>query len=383
MKEQRVGIIGIGAVPARSASPDVSYREMIFEAAQKAYYEAGIEPEQVDTFVCLSEDFNEGVSIFDEYVPDQLGAVLKPVHTICGDGLYGIASVFMQIRTGVFQIGVVEAHSKLSNIVIRGKIEEMGLEPLYTRWTGLHPYFIAGLEMRRFLYETGIKEEDCAEVVRRFRENAIFNPLAAYPSRISTEDVLNSRKIATPLKELDIAPQADGAVVLVLAREDAVRSLKRDAVWIEGISFFTGEPHIDSRDFGRASYAELSARKALEMAGIKNIRKEVKLAEICDVFSYKALQHIEAIGLAKKGESGMLLREGFFDFNGEIPVNLSGGYMGIGAMFEATVLYQVLEVVKQLRGEAGNRQVKNAKVGIVQSWRGIPTSSGATLILGV
>jgi acetyl-CoA C-acetyltransferase len=79
----------------------------------------------------------------------------------------------------------------------------------------------------------------------------------------------------------------------------------------------------------------------------------------------------------------MLLREGFFDFNGEIPVNLSGGYMGIGAMSEATVLYQVLEVVKQLRGEAGNRQVKNAKVGIVQSWRGIPTSSGATLILGV
>ncbi len=383
MKEQRVGIIGVGAVPARGVSPDVSYREMIFEAAQKAYEEAGIEPQDVDTFVCLSEDFNEGVSIFDEYVPDQLGAVLKPVHTICGDGLYGIASVFMQLRTGVFQIGVVEAHSKLSNIVIRGEVEEMALEPLCSRWTGFHPYFVAGLEMRRFLFETGFKEEDCAEVVKRMKMNAMFNPLAAHPAKISVDDVLDSKPIATPLKEFDIAPQADGAVVIVLAREDVIRSLKKDAVWIEGISFFTGEPHLDSRDFGKATYAELSAKKALEIAGIKNIRKNVQLIELCDVFSYKALQHIEATGLCKKGESGILLKEGFFDFDGEIPVNLSGGHLGIGSMPEATVLYQVLEVVKQLRGEAGKRQVKNATIGLVQSWRGIPTSSGATLILGV
>lgn len=383
MKEQRVGIIGIGIVPARGISSEVSFREMIFECAQKAYDEAGIEPEQVDTFVCLSEDFNEGVSIFDEYVPDQLGAVLKSVHTICGDGLYGVASVYMQLRTGVFQIGVVEAHSKLSNIVSRGNVEEMALEPLYARWTGLRSYFVAGLEMRRFLYETGMTEEDCAEVVKRFKQNAMFNPLANYGCKLSVDDVLNSKPIATPLKDLDIAPQADGAVVLVLAREDAINSLRKEAVWIEGISFFTGEPHLDSRDFGRAVYAELSARKALDMAQIKNVRKEVDLVEICDAFSYKALQHIEAIGLARKGESGRLLREGAFDFDGEIPVNISGGHLGIGSMPEATVLYQVFEALRQLRGEGGKRQIKNAKTALVQSWRGIPTSSGAVLILRV
>lgn len=383
MRPQRVGIIGMGAVPARASSPEVSYREMIFEAARKAYMEAGVEPEQIDTFVCLSEDLNEGVSIFDEYVPDQLGAVMKPVHTVCGDGLYGIASVYMQLCTGVFQIGVVEAHSKLSNIVLRGKVEEMALEPLYTRYTGLHPWFVAGLEMRRFLYETGITEEECAEVVRRFKENALLNPLASSPEIISVEDVLTSLPVASPLKELDIAPQADGAVVAVLAREDAVRALKKDAIWIEGVSFFTGEPHLDSRPFGKATYAELSSERALRMAGIKNLRKEIDLVEVCDAFSYKALQHIEALGLARRGESGRMLKEGFFDREGEVPVNLSGGHMGIGSMPEATSLYQVFEVVMQLRGEAGKRQVRGAKKGLVQSWRGIPTASGATIILGV
>ncbi len=375
MKPKRVGIIGTGAVPARPVSADVSYREMIFEAAMKAYHESGIEPEMVDTFVCLSEDFNEGVSIFDEYVPDQLGAVLKPVHTICGDGLQGIASLYMQLSTGMFQIGVLEAHSKISNVLTVGYVEEMAMEPLYTRHTGLHPYFLAGLEMKRFLHTRKITEEDCALVVKRFKENAMKNPFSAYPGIISLEDVLNSPPVSTPLKEMDIAQQADGAVVLVLATEDVVKSLKKDAVWIEGISFFTGEPHIDTRDFERATYAELSCSKAFEMAGIRNPLKELDLIEVCDRFSYKALQHIEAIGLFKYGP--------FVAIDSEVPVNLSGGHIGIGSMSEATCLYQLLEVIRVLRNETRRDSVKNAKRGLVLSWRGLPTATGSALIVGV
>ncbi len=375
MKPKRVGIIGIGAIGAKPLSPDVSYREMIFEAAMKAYHDSGIEPEMVDTFVALSEDFNEGVSIFDEYVPDQLGAVLKPVHTICGDGLQGIASVYMQLCTGMFQIGVVEAHSKLSNIVTRGYVEEMAMEPLYTRHTGLHPYFLAGLEMRRFLHTRKITEEDCALVVKRFKENAMKNPFSAYPGIISVEDVLNSPPVATPLKEMDIAQQADGAIVVVLATEDVVKSLKKDAVWIEGISFFTGEPHIDTRDFERASYAELSCKKAFEMAGIRNPLKELDLIEVCDRFSYKALQHLESAGLLKYGS--------FDAIDSEIPVNLSGGYTGIGYMPEATCLYQLLEVIRVLRNETDGVRIRSARRGLILSWRGLPTATGSALIVGV
>ena len=114
--QQRVAIVGVGYIPLRPVSPEVSFREMIFEAATKAYTDAGIEPGDVDTFVSLSEDYLEGTAISDEYVPDQLGAVLKPTHTIAGDGITALAAAVLQLETGEFNIAVVEGRSKASNI---------------------------------------------------------------------------------------------------------------------------------------------------------------------------------------------------------------------------------------------------------------------------
>src|SRR5215471_4163279 len=97
----RVAILGIGFTAARPSTPHQSYKELMFEAAQKAYLDAGIEAAEIDSFVTCAEDLNEGLSIFDEYTPDQLGAVQKPMHTLTQEGLHGIADAFMQIRAGL------------------------------------------------------------------------------------------------------------------------------------------------------------------------------------------------------------------------------------------------------------------------------------------
>ena len=107
---ERVAIVGIGYTPLRSMTPEVSYRELIFEAAVKAYADAGIEPQDADTFVSVTEDYTEGTAIADEYVPDQLGAVLKPVHTVTSDGITGIASLVMQLETEQLDVAVIEGH---------------------------------------------------------------------------------------------------------------------------------------------------------------------------------------------------------------------------------------------------------------------------------
>ena len=148
--QQRVAIVGVGYIPLRPVSPEVSFREMIFEAATKAYTDAGIEPGDADTFVSLSEDYLEGTAISDEYVPDQLGAVLKPTHTIAGDGITALAAAVLQLETGEFNIAVVEGRSKASNILYPAHIEAFALDPVYTRPLGFHPSFVAGLEMRAF-----------------------------------------------------------------------------------------------------------------------------------------------------------------------------------------------------------------------------------------
>lgn len=377
----RVAIVGLGYTQFRSISPDVSYREMIFEAATRAYRDAGIEPKEVDSFVALSEDYLEGTSIFDEYVPDQLGAVLKPVHTVCADAIAGLGSAYMQIKTGMFDLVVVEAHSKASNIVRPEEVELMAYDPVYYRPLGLHPKFLAGLEMRRFMYETGTSEQDCARVVVKNRRNALRNPLAAYPADIVAADVLASDYLAEPLRELDIARPADGAVVFVLAAEEVARGLTDKPVWIRGIGWAQDTPNIETRPLGRAGYAELAAAMAYRMAAIRTPYDEIDFAEVDDTFSYKELQHLEALGLARPGEAARLLEEGVLAADGELPVNVSGGSIGCGHLHEASGLQRVLEVALQLRREAGGRQLLDAHTGLAQSWRGLPTATGGVIIL--
>ncbi|MFQ6089284.1 MAG: acetyl-CoA acetyltransferase, partial [Candidatus Methanofastidiosia archaeon] len=317
------------------------------------------------SFVCVSEDFWEGTSIFDEYVPDQLGAVLKPVCTITADGIHGLITAYMQILTGLVDIVVVEGHSKLSDVVAPNNINVFALDPIFNRPLGLNPFFVAGLEMNRYLHETKTTEEHCAMVVEKNKKNALDNPYACYGAKIKKEDVLNSEMIFYPLKSLDVSPPVDGAIVMVLASENVAKSLTENPVWIKGVGWCSDTPSLETRNWSEALYAIISGKMAYKKAGISP--REVDIAEIDDTFSYKELQHLEALKLEDEG----------------LPVNVSGGSLGVGYSIEATGLMRIFEVVTQLRGEASGRQIPDVKIGLAQSWRGIPTTSGATIIMGV
>ena len=381
---ERAAIIGIGYTPLRPVSPEVSFRELIFEAAVKAYADAGIEPGQVSTFVSVTEDYVEGTAIADEYVPDQLGAVLKPVHTITTDGITGIASLVMQLATEQLDIGVIEGHSKASNIVHPAHIEALALDPIYARPLAFHPRYVAGLEMRAFLEATGNTEEQAALVAAVNRRRALRNPLAAYPANLTAADALASAPVAEPLKRGDIAQPADGAIVLVLARESRLPQLAPKSgrpVFIDGIGWTQDTPNIEERDLSRAAYAEKAAQMAYRRAGITNPTAQLDFAEVDDTFSYKELQHLESLGLARPGESGRLLAEGRFSPGGDLPVNPSGGHLGCGYAYDMSGLRSVLEAALQLRGQAGERQLDGVRRGLAQSWRGLPTATGAVAVL--
>ena len=380
---ERIAIVGVGYTPFRPVTPEVSFREMIFEAAVKAYEDAGIEPNDVSTFVSVTEDYVEGTAIADEYVPDQLGAVLKPVHTVTSDGITGLASLVMQLETEQLDVAVIEGHSKASNIDYPAHIEAFALDPIFARPLGFHPRYVVGLEMRAFLEETGNTEEQAAMVAVKNRRAALSNPLAAYPAKLTLDDVMASLPEAEPLKRGDVANLADGAIVLVLARESKLDRIKGQPVFIRGIGWSQDSPNIEERDFYRAAYAEQAAERAYRMAGIRDPGSEIDFAEIDDTFSYKQLQHLEALGLALPGESGQMLERGMFDASGILPVNVSGGNLGCGAAHDASGLRSILEVVLQLRGTAGERQLPKVKTGLAQSWRGIPTATGGVAVLGV
>lgn len=382
---RKVAIVGIGALKAREKSPQLSYKEMTYEAAKTAYKDAGISAQEVQSFTTLAEDLNEGTSIFDEYTPDQLGGALKPMETICHDGLVGIANAAMQIASGLFDCVAVEAHSKASNIKNKFSVDHYALDPNWVRPLNCPAQTLAALEANMFLQPeiAESKKEALKSVVIKNKSNARLNPLAAYPKKVTSKDYEKSPSRFTPLKDIEIAPHADGACVVVLASEDKIKKANGSKpVWILGAGWSTETSEIGSRDWSRASYANRAAARAYKMANINNPKTEIDFFEIDDTYAFKELQHMEALGLFEPGEAVKKTLEGATLATGAHPINVSGGCLGMGDLLEAKGLYQVLEIVLQLRGQAGKRQLSRARQGLAFSWRGVPTTSGACLILG-
>jgi len=380
--QERVAIVGVGCTGFRSITPESSYKEMVYEAATRAYTDAGVDPRRdVESFVTVAEDFHEGTSIFDEYTPDQIGGALKPVHTITGDGLHGIATAYMLIRTGQFDIVAVEGHSKASNIKTLPEVTAYAQDPVLNRPLKLNSHFIAGLEMNRFLFETGTSHEHCAAVVVKNRYNALNNPVAPYGADLNLEDVLSGSMLSWPLGIRETAEHADGAILMVLASEDKATYLTDKPIWILGAGWNNDSAALENRDWAHAIYAEEAARMAYRQAGINNPLEAIDIAEVDDTYAYKELQALEALGFCREGEAGILTVEGFTSPDSGLPVNVSGGSLGMGNLLEANGLARAYEIVLQLRGEAGVRQVEDVNIGLAQSWRGVPSSSGAVLIL--
>jgi acetyl-CoA C-acetyltransferase len=378
----RVAIIGIGWSGFRAVTPEYSYKELMYEAARRAYTDAGVEPQRdVESFVTVAEDFHEGTSIFDEYTPDQLGAVLKPMHTITGDGLHGLATAYMLVKTGQFSIVAVEGHSKASNILTKPGITAYAQDPVLNRPLQFNTHFVAGMEMNRYLFDSGTTHQQCAQVVVKNRRNALENPSAPFGADLTLDEVLSGPDLSWPLGVLETAEHADGAIAMVVASEEKARVLSDTPIWILGAGWSNDSPGLENRDWSSANYTKDAARIAYRQAGIHHPYQDIDFAEVDDQYAYKELQSLEALGLFQSGEAGPVTEEGLTRRDGEFPVNVSGGSLGMGNLLDANGLARALEVVLQLRGTAGPRQLDDISLGLVQSWRGVPTASGAVVIL--
>ena len=366
----RVGIVGVGYEGFRPAIVDLSTREIMFEAATKAYDDAGVDPRKdVGSFICCTEDLWEGWSITDEMVPDQIGGARRPVCTVPSDGIIGLGHGIMQIRSGIADVLAVEGHSKIADVIDKTAVENLGSDPTFLRVQGANNDVLAGLEMNAFLRSTGLRRADCTTAVRLAKERALKNPRASYGVRLGAKEIEESQPLSLPLRVADRAEYAEVGIVLVLASERWIKKNKKEAVIINGLAWRSSTPWYEGGEVGFSKCARDSFEAAKKQAGLKGGLTSFDVLEIDDTYSYKLLQHLCSVGAQA---STSVKKES---------VNPSGGSLGVGYFIEATGLHRVLECVLQMRGKAGGNQVKRVERALALSWRGNPTATGAAAIL--
>ncbi|MDA4122275.1 MAG: acetyl-CoA acetyltransferase [Thaumarchaeota archaeon] len=375
MKTGRVEIIGVGYEGFRPVVSDLSTRELMFQAASKAYDDASVNPRRdVGSFICCTEDLWEGWSITDEMVPDQIGAAGRPLCTIPADAVTGLGTAVMHILSGLAEVVVLEAHSKAADVLDKNAVEVMAQEPSLLRPLGATSDTLAGLEMDAFLRTSGFSLKDVNRAVVRGKASALRNPRASYGGKFSEADVESSEILSSPLRVADKAEFAEAGIVLVLASEAWAKKNKRDSVGIDGVAWNSSLPWIEGGEMSVSGYAQRSYSDAVRRAGFKGDLEDFDILELDDTYSYKLLQHLLSLAGTKAAARRILSGK-------RTALNPSGGSLGVGNLVEASALHRLLECALQLRGEAGSIQVKGAKKALVQSWRGIPTGTGGVAIL--
>jgi acetyl-CoA acetyltransferase len=224
---------------------------------------------------------------------------------------------------------------------------------------------------RAHMAKYGTTKEHYAQVAVKNHHNGSLNPHAQYRERYSLEEILASPPVAEPLTRLMCAPIGDGAAAAVLVSDKKARQYTTNPVWIRGTALVSGSDHPseDGRTGGRA------ARTAFDMAGMAP--EDVDVAEVHDASAPAELMIYEELGFCGEGEGGKLIDEGATEIGGGLPVNTSGGLISKGHPVGATGVAQAYEIWLQLRGEAGDRQVQDARVGLTHNGGGMVRGEAA------
>ncbi|MBT5571202.1 MAG: thiolase family protein, partial [Alphaproteobacteria bacterium] len=235
---------------------------------------------------------------------------------------------------------------------------------------------------RQHMKNFGTTQRQIAAAAAKSHFHSTMNPLAQYQKDFSVDDVLNDRLISWPLTRAMCAPLSDGAGALVLAREDQLdRFDKSRAVKLMGTALVSGSER-DPNDFDH-HLGKVAADRAYEMAGVSP--DDVDVAEVHDASAYAEIVQVENMGFCARGDGGALAESGETRLGGRIPVNTSGGLLSKGHPIGATGAMQIHELVTQLRGEAGKRQVEGARIAAAENgggFFGIEEAATVVTVLG-
>jgi acetyl-CoA C-acetyltransferase len=384
----KVAIVGVGQTKYKKNIHDMWQGDVAYTAIAEALQHTGLTYKDVskdgvgiERILTTGEDHFIGKTCNAFWIHHYLGAFNLSHDNVSADGAYAVYHAVMDILSGHYDIVMAVSIVKESETLREG-IENCVFDHIFLQPLGFDYLTAAALQARRYMDKYGISPEQCAKASVKARRNAKNNPYAQEAMDITVKDVLNSKVLASPIRLLDSKPLvSDGACAVILASEAAAKKITDKPVWVKGLGNCYDAHYLGDRDLGDCDSLVLAAKRAYDMAGITNPVKEIDVAEISAEYSYQELLWYEGLGFCGRGEGGKLIDSGLTEMSGELPVNPSGGILA-GNPLQVAGIARVAEATLQLRGEAGGRQVKNARTAVAHGFGGPCGQSQCVLVLG-
>ncbi len=384
----KVGIIGVGQSAFVRGYPG-SVRELAFEGFKDAMKDAGITTKDIGaSVVCSAPEYDKQRSpagVFAEY----LGLTPQPtfyVETLCSSSSTGLKLAYSLVKSGLHDSVVVIGFQKMSEISSAESQERMG-RGADIQWESpfgtMMPAYYA-MYARNYFATYGATPEDLAHIRVKASTYGQINDKAVYRKPVTLDmfsDPENpmSGPVASPLRVGDCCANADGSSCIIVANEEKAKALSDKPVWILGMGAASTTVNLAGRDmFNGLSVGIEAGRQAYEMAGVTP--KEIDVAEVHDCFTIAEMMAYENLGFAKPGEGRDLIRGKETYKEGSIPVNVDGGLLSKGHPIGATGGSQIRTIVLQLRGEAGDMQVKDPEIGLVHNIGGVGLYGNVTIL---
>jgi acetyl-CoA acetyltransferase len=375
-----VAVVGVG-MHAFGKFKDRSVTQLCRVAVEAALQDAGVDWRQIEAVAAASSRFSggKGWGLNGNDVVEDMGSTGVPVYNLsagCAAGGNAFNVGYALVAGGVYDMLLVVGGEKMPKGFIQtsGVEEETDPEYLRQRCVGMPGPAFWALLCRQRMEEYGTTEEQLAKIAVKAHKVAVHNEYARFRKEFTLEEVMNSALVSYPLRLYEICPVSDGAAAAVICSAEKARQLTSNPIRVAGSAVATarfddGLPRAlaSVAPSGRTHHSEaaLAVGKAMEQAGA--VPGDLDLVELQDNTVYYELAFPEDWGLCKPGEAEQLMERGETLPTGKLPINPSGGFLSFGEATTAMGVFQVCELTWQLRGQAGARQVPDAKLGLAQT----------------
>ena len=379
----KISVLGVGCTKFAELW-DKGLHDLIAQAQFEALDDAAISPAQIDAIFVgnmLAQQFN-GQAHLGAIAAQQLGINVPSVRVenACASGSSALVCGVQAVLSGGADVVMVIGVEKMSDVAISQATSAlMGAGDYQSEhfagatFPGLFA-MVTRLYMQKYKLTSQKLSQELAAVSIKNHNNAVLNPLAQFNKKITLEDYLKSPVVADPLRLLDCAPISDGAAAIIISSYDFAKKYKKNGINVIASAQATDTLDLASREEITSFKAtKIAGEKAFEMAGITH--RDINVAEVHDAFSMAEIIALEDLGFFEKGKAGFETAMGRTQINGDLPVNISGGLKAKGHPVGASGISQVTEVVNQLLGRCGQRQVKNARYGLTHNIGGIGTTA--------